>query len=58
MGNLTDRARSVVEERHAMGDGVNVLHQPVVQLSANARRELAHEAQRDGGREDSVVEQH
>lgn len=49
---------SVVEERHAVGDGVDVFNQPVVELAAHARRELADEAERDGGREDRVVQQH
>lgn len=51
-------AGSVVEERDAVRDGVHVLNQPVVELATNTRRELAGEAERHGGREYRVVQQH
>lgn len=41
-----------------MRDGFDVLNQPVVELATHARRELAGEAERHGGREDRVVQQH
>lgn len=51
------RPPSVVEERDAVRDRIHVFHQPVVELAADAGRELADEAQRHRGREYSVVEQ-
>lgn len=48
-------SRSVVEERHAVRDRVDVFYQPVVQLAPHAGRELADEAQRHRAREYGVV---
>lgn len=41
-----------------MGDSVDVFDQPVVELAADAGRELADEAERHRRREDRVVQEH
>ncbi|KAL4711721.1 hypothetical protein ACJJTC_003488 [Scirpophaga incertulas] len=58
MRSTVTQKRSVVEERYAVRDRVDVLHQPVVELAAHGGRELADQAQRHGGREDRVVQQY
>lgn len=48
---------SVVEKRDAMGDGVDIFHQPVVQFPAHTGREFADEAQGHCAREYGIIKQ-
>lgn len=48
---------SVVEERNAVRNRVDVFHQPVVKFPAHTRRELANETQGHCAREYGIIQE-